>query len=268
MYTNITKLAEDQKTNREKGREITGRGVLRDLGDAGRGMLAGRLAGGLVSLGGARLFKRELEQPGELGTGKALKDALESRRFLRKGSLPLDLSEVGRGKKGGGSFSRLLDDKAQDATGYRGRITGQLTAGGTVLAHELGHATGKRLPLQATSVLWNAAGRSALAGSLAPRVALALARDEKGLDNANRLNNAAYATTTLMLAPRLIEEARASLRANPLARKMIGRDINNKALLGAYATYLGGSVVPSTVRYALTRRAIKARRAELADRSK
>lgn len=263
-YQHLLKLAEERVEG--KKREITARGVIRDIAGGGAGSLAARVGGALTSRVGLKVLKDELERPGELSTGKALKEALESKKFLRPGSLPLDLSNVGKGK--GGSFRRLSDTAAQNATGYRGSIHGKLTAGGTVLAHELGHATGRRLPPGLISTAWGVGRRGSGVAHMIPRAQLAFAQDEKDIDRASTLNNVAYGATMALHAPRLIEEARASMRANPLARKMIGRDINRKALMGAYATYLGASAVPTTIRYALNRSAIKTRRAEIAERGR
>ena len=115
--------------------------------------------------------------------------------------------------------------------------------------HELGHATGagsrplaSRFSMGARGLksLYLAPG-SRIAGQLAAGYAGA-AQNKQQADSANSAANAAVLTSGLLELPQLAEEARASIRANALAKKFTGKGVNKANLLRGYGTYVASAL--------------------------
>lgn len=121
-----------------------------------------------------------------------------------------------------------------------------------VFFHELGHATGagsksKMTRLNAGArlagqVLTGAGGLTRLGGLGAAGYA-AGAGNKAQADKANRISNAMLLSSAITEAPTLLEEARATIRANGLSKKFTGKGINKLKLGKAYGTYLGGALM-------------------------
>lgn len=136
-----------------------------------------------------------------------------------------------------------------------------------VLLHELGHGTGLGRKLQrnkAAKVLYGLS-RSAAPVSLATNIgagALASsAKTEKELERAESMNRLAGGVSAFHAMPTLMEEARASIRAQGLAKKF-NHKLNKGKLLGAYGTYMG-ALAPALAPYAINKAIIHHKRKKL-----
>ncbi len=131
-----------------------------------------------------------------------------------------------------------------------------------ILLHELGHIAGdgRNDTLKHKLINLNKKGYG-LGQKPAAQVAAALApsvvnmatkrRDnetrEEFLDRQQKYRNRISALTVLPSVPTLVEEARASINAHNIGKK-IGVKVSKKDLLAAYGTYLAGGLAPSALR--------------------
>lgn len=256
----MQKLAEDRESD-------DGVNVARGAGAATLGLGAAALSTAAATRASRKMFLSGIaDRKREFESGKQLADAIKSQKYLRAGSLPVDLSRIGEKDKAG--YYRMYTPEGRKITGHRGAIGGYLARGGTVLSHEFGHATGSKVPHQLSTNLHKATQRARPAMMSGVALMAGSARTKEQLDRAEKFNNAAAAAATLGHAPRLIEEARASIRGSNLMKKMIGKRPSHLALAGAYGTYVGGTLVPTATQYAINRRFISRGRAALEQEQK
>lgn len=132
----------------------------------------------------------------------------------------------------------------------------------SILLHELGHSAGKGredtlknklINLNRKGYGYGVTPKAMVAAGLAPSLVNAVARkrsdesDEEYMDRKQKYRNRISAAATATALPTLVEEARASINAVNLGKKM-GVKVNKKDLLAAYSTYLATGVAPSLAR--------------------
>lgn len=118
----------------------------------------------------------------------------------------------------------------------------------TGILHELGHGTGKLGPGSELGRKWdravtlssNLGGPSAVIGAGVGGASALSASTPEQLDRAERTNNIAAGVSGLVQAPRLLEEARANIRAVGLGKKL-GVPASKRQLAAAMGTYLGSA---------------------------
>lgn len=250
-----------------------------------KGALGGTMLGSVGSGLGAGLslaaMKREMRRDGD--NSEALRAAIQSKRHLRAGAKPVYLSPAGAGPKGNAFFGpdimghrqlqRLLKDPAytrevHDA--HRGVISGALTRNHTILAHELGHATGSgnQPALHIGRGVSNLAHNALGLGSYYSGYRAGTARTQEEIDSARRLNRRLSAAQLATALPTLAEEARASIRAHGLSKKLTGQGVNKKLLAAAYGTYLSGGVLPTLITNRVNESLLRQREKQLQERAR
>jgi len=153
---------------------------------------------------------------------------------------------------------------------HRGIISGELTKNHTILAHELGHATGfgANNTFHIARGLSQAGNRLADLGRIYSGARAGGARTQEELDSARKTNRRVTALQIGTALPRLAEEARASIRAHGLAKKLTGQGVNKKLLGAAYGTYLANALAPAVVSNRLNEAMIRSRERQLREKAR
>ena len=133
----------------------------------------------------------------------------------------------------------------------------------TVILHELGHATGAGRKFRDRFKVLNTLTKKhryyAPYVSMGQFLNTGLAKDEKALDHASKLNKAKLLISAGLELPELIEEGRANIRAVGLGKKL-GVPANKKLLAASFGTYLGSSLGRTAIPYYTNKMLIKYRR--------
>lgn len=273
MHDNFLKFAAKQSDSEDTPRwrkQLAGAGTA--LGARSVARLTGGLAAGIpMGMAMNRLVRDAEDQK----LGKDLQEAILSRRHLRQGKNPLILDTQGKMK--GNAFylqpnlGHMIRNPGKSlgvrqATwdkynkgGHSGLISGdpRLVGSGTILAHEFGHATGTKIPALALGLSDTAAGGVGVIGGAYAGARAHTARTREEIADARKLNRRVLGAQLLLGSPRLMEEARASIRAQGLAKKLTGRGVNKAALGTAFGTYLVGAGAGGLGTYAVNERRLR-----------
>ena len=157
------------------------------------------------------------------------------------------------------SDRKILKDKlGTDSFIYMGKNKSP-----TILLHELGHATGAGRKFRDRFEVLNKLTKKhkyyAPYASMGQFLHTGLAKDEKALDRASKLNKAKLLISAGLELPELIEEGRANIRAVGLGKKL-GVPANKKQLAASFGTYLGSSLGRTAIPYYMNKILIKYRR--------
>jgi hypothetical protein len=160
--------------------------------------------------------------------------------------------------------------------GKRGIIYVPLTrtVNPTGILHELGHGTGKLGLGSESGRAWeravmrssNLGGPSAVLGAGVGGASALSASTPEQLDRAERTNNIAAGVSGLVQAPRLLEEARANIRAVGLGKKL-GVPASKRQLAAAMGTYLGSAAGRTLLPWYANKKIIDYKRGKLSERA-
>lgn len=256
----------EKTAEKEEQERSTAKGLA--LGTAGAALGVGTGRVGKKALGGVAdaLYKRSLKP--DLEGAKKVYDAIDREKFdvinssnvkayFESGESPFERleeldetfgikrDETGKAVRSGREALYL---KAKG--GKRGVIYVPLTRdlGPTGLLHELGHGTGGLGLGGGKAPKWQAAvtassnlrGLGSVIGAGVGGASALRAGTREELDRASTTNNAAFGAAGVIHAPRLLEEARANIRAIGLGKKL-GVPARKRELAAAMGTYLAGA---------------------------
>ena len=168
----------------------------------------------------------------------------------------------------GRKFSKQEVDDLADILGARKGMRNYIYGGTRSdvhgLLHELGHGTGKGFKLRsqldpAFRALDRAKAPLLLGGQLGIGLGTALAQDEHDLNKMEQLNKIKTLVSTGVELPKLIEEARANIRAHKLGKKF-GVNLRKRDGLQAFSTYLASSLGRTALPYYVNKRLIERKR--------
>lgn len=239
--------------------DAVAKGVLLNAASRRIGDRASRASIGLI---GRVLGERDTNIR-EAAAGNKLREIIESRSHKRPGATPLRFQPD----------SRRVPGEAYYHPSKR-MFGGREIRYGSILAHELGHATGGffrsgGVTPRGTNIvsdLWDHAKPINIGLGTMANIAAQGARNEQQIDRAERLNRMATGAELLMRAPTLVEEARASIRGNALHKKYLGVGANKKVLLSAFGSY-AGAALPTALTYGANKLQLAQRRKELQQRN-